>query len=535
MKEASIRRSGADPLTSRDWIIICLLVFAAFAIRLYFNRFYRVISADGIGYVNIASDFIKGKGLAGTTHFPPLYPILVGFASLMFNDFEIAGRAVSIVMGSLIVIPVYLLGIEFSSRKGGILAAILTMSWWSIRSWSGEVMSQATYMTMALFGIYLLWIAVARRSRFAALAGGVCMALAHLTRSEGIIVYVAITFILLIGFALKRISGGGIFCLLLSWLAFWLVFSPYFILLHKLTGAWQLTGKSRMAIADGLSMYLNRPDIRMDPNFVEIGYRDLFRRYPDYLLHNISVNFGKCRREMLPLYLWALSFVGFISGGWDRDTILERGYLLATFVPLIFISVFFFIGPEYTQPYLPVLFLWAGQGIIWLEQGAIRMTGLTEGKKSRYAYLAGSVSVAAVVAFSGCLFLQQLPADRNEPYSYASDGGRFDDKRVGIRLRSIIPEGAVIMTRSGRVGFYSQRSYLLPPQAGFAEIVDYARKNRVSYLVANLQLLNVRPQLEPLYTPLIDPRKNVPPPPGFELVYMGQEPGGLPYLIYRLK
>ncbi len=381
MRKASTGKYGTDPLTARDGMIICLLVFAAFAIRLYFHQFYRVISADGIGYIGIASEFIKGKGLAGATHFPPFYPILVGYASLLFKDFELTGRVVSMVMGSLLVIPVYLLGIEFTSRKGGILAALLTMSWWSIRSWSGEVMSQATYMTMALFGIYLLWIAVTRRSTLAALAGGACMALAHLTRSEGIIVYAAITVAFLIGYAAKRISAKGLLCLLLSWAAFWLVFSPYFILLHKLTGAWQVTGKSRMAIADGLSMYLNRPDIRMDPKFVEIGYLDLFRRYPDYLLHNVSVNFGRCWHEMLPVFLWVLSFVGFASGGWDRDAVLKRVYLLATFVPLVFIGIFFFIGPEYTQPYLPVLFLWAGQGIIWLEQGAFRLTGLADGKE----------------------------------------------------------------------------------------------------------------------------------------------------------
>jgi hypothetical protein len=438
-------------------------------------------------------------------------------------------------MGSLIVIPVYLLGIEFSSRKGGILAAFLTMSWWSIRSWSGEVMSQSTYMTMVLFGIYLLWIAVARRSTLAALASGACMALAHLTRSEGIIVYVVITFVFLIGYASKRISGKGLLCLLLSWAAFWLVFFPYFILLHKLTGAWQLTGKSRMAIADGLSMYLNRPDIRMDPKFVEIGYLDLFRRYPDYMLHNISVNFGRCWHEMLPVYFWALSFVGFASGGWDRDTVLKRGYLLATFVPLLFIGIFFFIGPEYTQPYLPILFLWSGQGIVWLEKRVFRLTGLADGEKGRYASLAGAVSVVAVISWSGYLLLQQVPADHNEPYSYTQDGGRFDDKQVGIKLRSIIPEGAVIMTRSGRIGFYSQRPYVLPPQAEVAEIVDFARENKVSYLVATLQLLNMRPQLQPLYTPLFEPRKNVSPLPAFELVYIGQEPGGLPYLLYRLK
>ncbi len=217
MKIISADESGTKPLTSRDGMAICLLVLAAFAVRLYFNQFYRVISADGIGYVNIASDFINGRGLGGTTHFPPVYPILVGVASLFFKDFELAGRAVSIIMGSLVVVPVYLLGKEFYGRKAGFLAAVLTMSWWSIRSWSGEVMSQATYMTLALFAVYLLWSAVDRRSTLLALGSGACMALAHMTRSEGIIVYFAMTLVILIGFAGRRISGRGLLCLLISW------------------------------------------------------------------------------------------------------------------------------------------------------------------------------------------------------------------------------------------------------------------------------------------------------------------------------
>jgi len=247
------------------------------------------------------------------------------------------------------------------------------------------------------------------------------------------------------------------------------------------------------------------------------------------------MNFGRCWREMLPPYLWALSLIGFLAGGWDRDAALKRGYLFATFTPLVFIGVFFFIGPEYTQPYLPVLFLWSGHGIVWLEQGTFRLTGPGDGKRARYAALAGAVPVAAVILFSGYLLLQQLPADRNAPYSYTQDDGRYDDKQIGIKLRSIVPEGAAIMTRSGRIGFYSQRPYVMPPQAGFAEILDYARKNRVSYLVATLQLLNMRPQLEPLYMPFIDPQKKPLLPTGVELVYVGQEPGGLPYLLYRFK
>ena len=162
MRVQSAGISSEDPLNVKDCLLMVFLVVAALAIRLYFHQFYRVISADGIAYVGIAEDFITGKGLAKATHYPPFYPILVGIASRVFKDFELAGRVVSMVMGSLIVIPVYLLGKEFYRRKTGLIAAILTMSWWSIRNWSGEVMSQATYMTLLLLGVYLVWIAVER-------------------------------------------------------------------------------------------------------------------------------------------------------------------------------------------------------------------------------------------------------------------------------------------------------------------------------------------------------------------------------------
>jgi hypothetical protein len=128
----------------------------------------------------------------------------------------------------------------------------------------------------------------------------------------------------------------------------------------------------------------------------------------------------------------------------------------------------------------------------------------------------------------------ELPRPK-PPYDYTQDGGRYDDKQIGVRLRTLIPEKAVIMTRSGRIGFYAQRNFVLPPQGSPEEIIAYARKSKVSYLIATIQLLKMRPQLEGLYAPLINPGGQFAPPPGLELVYTGREPGGLPYMVYRFR
>jgi 4-amino-4-deoxy-L-arabinose transferase-like glycosyltransferase len=518
--------------TKKDIALVALLVLAGFCIRLYFLQFYDVISADGISYVSIAKEFISGRGLASATHYPPFYPILLGLASTLTHDFEAAGLAVSIVMGSLLVVPVYLLGTEFFDKRVGVIAALLSLTWSTLRFWSVAVMSQATYITLLLFGVYFLWRAYRKSSLPASVLAGIFFACAHLTRSEGVLVFLACNGVLVLFTFINKTAPRKLLYPLLSGGVFFLVFSPYLVLLHGLTGKWQLTGKSKVAIADALSEYLGKPDIKHDPSFQELGYLDLFRLYPDYIRTNYLKNLKACWNDMLPLYGWILAALGFVAGAASREKLCERGYLLATFAPLSVIVVFFFIGPEYTQAYLPVLFLFIGQGLVQAEKWALRGGASGDGLVARYGRFAPVFLTLVYVAWN---VLSQVPADRNQPYLYTKDGGRFDDKRVGRKLGKMLPESAVLMTRSGRIGFYSGLRYLTPPQTDFAGIVDFARKNKVDYLVATVQLLNMRPQLEFIYTPIIDPGRSFVPPPELELVAVDQLPGGLPYILYRFR
>ena len=93
----------------------------------------------------------------------------------------------------------------------------------------------------------------------------------------------------------------------------------------------------------------------------------------------------------------------------------------------------------------------------------------------------------------------------------------------------------MMITRSGRIGFYSERKYLLPPQTDYSGLLKFAKESKVDYLIATPQLLNMRPQLEFLFTPILDPGVPFTPPPELELVAVAQEPGGLPYIVYRFR
>ena len=87
-------------------------------------------------------------------------------------------------------------------------------------------------------------------------------------------------------------------------------------------------------------------------------------------------------------------------------------------------------------------------------------------------------------------------------YQPQMDGGRYDHKQLGIILKKVLPPGAIIMTRSGRIAFYSGHPYVDIPQADLQTILRTAREQKVRYLIVSGELEVVRPQVAMLLQPL---------------------------------
>jgi 4-amino-4-deoxy-L-arabinose transferase-like glycosyltransferase len=113
-------------IIKQERIIMLLLFTIAMIVRLWFLPTYRVISADGIGYISVARDLMRGSASFWSANHPPIYPALIAFTGLFVADLELAGRLVSIFMGSLLVVPLYLLGRDLFSRETGILGVCRT-------------------------------------------------------------------------------------------------------------------------------------------------------------------------------------------------------------------------------------------------------------------------------------------------------------------------------------------------------------------------------------------------------------------------
>ncbi|BCS55506.1 glycosyltransferase family 39 protein [Geobacter sp. SVR] len=529
--------SAVPPRSLSRFLPLAAVLGIAVTVRIILFWQDKVIAADGISYVTIAREIFRTFDFTSATHFPPLYPILIGLFKYVTPSDEMAGKVASAVMGSILVIPLYLLGKELFSKKVGYVGALLAALSPPLIAISGIVLSQATYITLLVTALLLYWKGFAEKSRILAFGGGLLFGASYLTRPEAVIVFAGMSaaFFCLRSDGVSRKDNGIL--ILAGCGGFVLMALPYMFLLHRVYGGWQLTGKSSVTLADSLGWYLNRPDLKREYGFAGLSYLDVVRRYPDFLWKNSAKNLPVAWAE-LPTYLWLLAGLGFSGLAYARNW---RTMLLvaAALLPLSVIIVFFWIDSHYFSPYIPIVLILAAGGLDSLERAAGRIFPfLSRGGKS--------LSWASAIAVAAAVFAiaPALLADRTTSYDFSQDGARYDHKLIGLMLRDRLPPQSRVMVKSGRIAFYGEFQHVDIPQASLPEIMEAARAGKARYLVADGTLFGARPQLEPFLVPLLIQQDKVmstgpfPPvpnlPPGVRLVLLYKDPASVGVAVYEI-
>ena len=140
--------------------LLVAILFIALLVRLYWVITQAaVIENEGGEYARIAENLLKGNGYVGTTEgpqllFPPLYPILIAIFSLVTGDSEVAGRLVSLVIGTSLILPIFFISLHIYGRKVAFIAASLVAFHPLLISLSAAVYSEPTFMTLTMAGVY---------------------------------------------------------------------------------------------------------------------------------------------------------------------------------------------------------------------------------------------------------------------------------------------------------------------------------------------------------------------------------------------
>lgn len=152
---------GQQARLSVSWPLVAI-VFVSFALRAACAiHFTGMIDTEGAEYARIAQNLLAGVGYVGIAtegqqlFFPPLFPFLIAAVSLLTGDAEVAGRIVSVVMGSLLVVPVYLIARRMYNERIAIVGAALVGAHPLLVQFSTTVHCEPTYLTLVLTAIYM--------------------------------------------------------------------------------------------------------------------------------------------------------------------------------------------------------------------------------------------------------------------------------------------------------------------------------------------------------------------------------------------
>ncbi|MCX5811486.1 MAG: glycosyltransferase family 39 protein [Proteobacteria bacterium] len=175
------------------WLFPVIAFIGTFAVRFYLVLFSNVITPDGILYIKTAKliELGESKKLMEFT-FIHLYPFLVLLVHKIIPDWELAGRMTSVLMGSLTVIPFFLLikGI-FNIRIAAVSSFFYAISP-RLADYSSDVLREPTFWFFSMMALWLAWEGISRGSLLRMVLASISTGLSAFARIEGIAVFVLI-------------------------------------------------------------------------------------------------------------------------------------------------------------------------------------------------------------------------------------------------------------------------------------------------------------------------------------------------------
>ncbi|MBW2149090.1 MAG: glycosyltransferase family 39 protein [Deltaproteobacteria bacterium] len=539
-------RSGSEAKARKDVLWMVLLLAAALGARMLFVRTNPVIEVDGVIYATLAGNLTAGKGflgLFGSTEliFPPLYPLLIAGIMVVTGDAESAARWVSIIAGTMIVVPVFGLARRMYGRWVAWAASVLTAFYPLMLAASTATFSEMTFTLFVFTAVAAAWWGGNKGLKRFFVASGILFGLGHLVKPQAMFLMAAVLAASLVLLPETRNSGARALAFLLSMLIpFLLVIAPYVAFLYRHTGKVLLEGKSsvnyHISRRVGSGMNFKEAAFGLDnegrstgilPDHSRLvglyGFRDTISTLPALLRNAVRNLRPMVKKSFLIVFspvVVALVAIGWTAKPWDRWRLECELFLAWTVAALVGMVLALNVVERYFPPMAPFVLIWTARG----------MRGVVEwfGETSRTLNLPGTgalariflwILVAATITSGAGLFMAT---------TVYSESKVLEARLAGLWLLQHTPPPRRIMAGHSPIAYYARGEYFLTPYAPAESLLKYARRHRVEYLAVDERYLDDRPQI----ARWIDPSQA---PPGLELLHkVDSVPGGR-LVIYKIK
>lgn len=554
-KEEKNKKSRTALLTiSKEKLFISFSVFFAFGIRFFFIPHNMVINGDGIYYATLGKKLISGNLSGGiSAYWSPLYSSLVGISSVFFYDLEFAGRFVSVIAGSLLIIPAFYLIRNFYGRIPAYLGSVLIVIHPSLLRSSVWVMTEAVYTLIFTTVILVGWYALRNGKLQTFFITGLLWGAAYLTKPEAL-GFLGLLLILTIGakffrrkISFRRFAAGYMFLLT----GFLVCFLPYVIFLHKKTGQWTISQKIMVNLPafdydkgllnitdDGQTtmqdtiwgdVYETEVSQTSPPPVSETPAKSTFswsKLKSDVIILGTKAIFlfKKQLRDYIPALLpypfILLAIIGFFYKPWTRFRAAREIYLFSFFLCMLIGYAFSAVELRYVYPLIPILIAWVAKGIVefshWTGKSLsnlLRTSGLVK------PFL---VQIAILLIFIGILTPSIL--SQNDPIQFQN--APFEEKQAGLWIKNQASGSILVMSSNITPAFYAGAVHRYLPNEDFFTVLEYAKRKKVNYLVYSQRRAKTTPKAFP------PDEKNV--PPELRLVYQDEQVPNYKILVYQI-
>jgi hypothetical protein len=463
--------------------------------------------------VDAISVFLQGHTLGDYLqtmpgHWPPLYPLLVYSLDTMFSNIELSSKIVSILSGLLLALAVLLLTDQLFGRTAAYIAFVLVLFHPVLTYYSLFTTTELTYLFYWYISLFLfVRLIKTPRLSYALLLGGTTAA-TYLTRAEGILLFAQLAFLLALAVVYawyKKPEQLRYFAaaLVLFGISFVFVAAPYLLFLKEQLGRWSISRVSGSVLVIDRATTEERifaltPDKKEITGYLHSDYDDqsfwdTLRTNPSFLLNKWQSNIKHLLIDLLPqifihrmiFYLsLAVALMVFLFYPAYRWSWL---LLMLQLAPMTITP--FYVVELRTQIYTVLPFL------ILLAFAAARLGERFQPERIKVIKTVGGypkVTTIVLVVMVSVAFYQVMAPRVAHKGSYG-----LELKKAGLWLQqSGLPAGAVI-NRKPWVAYYSQNPILKIPDAGYADIMHYARANNARYLVIDdIITTTVRPHLK---------------------------------------
>lgn len=482
----------------------------------------HTIENEGAEYCRLAENLLNWSGYRGMVassgvqlNFPPLYPLLIAVFLLPLKSSELAGRLVSLIVGTVLVWAVFLACRSLYGRRVALIGAAVVALHPVLIALSAAVYSEGLYLMLVSFALYWVLRAVESGRVGAGVGAGAFFGLAYLTRPEAAVLAVPL-FVLLVVFGVLAGTGRQMAAAAgAALLALLVLAGPYVAFLSVNAGQLRWEGKGAIiyAIGQRMSTGLNYREASygIGKDLTEQGIhlksnREVLRsealrvtdaggafRTARYFLNSAKRNVGGLYRivagdrafgsPVLPV----LVLLGLFGAPWSRERMSREAVMLVLFGTALGVLL---IAQEHDFRHTLVVFLIL---ILWASKGVDELAGWAEETMSALRVRVGrlgAVLARGLIVIALCVVASQAVGGVGE----FSQSGATYLKTAGLWLDRYDTGPKKIMGTGLVVPYYAKGDLWYLPYADASLALRYIESKAPDFIV--LEAGNARPFIE---------------------------------------